>query len=103
MTAGRTLLALAALLVSWPAAAPGQQFRLPGSVEPSHIPERLPPQPSAPPVAPPLTIEREESAQPPGAENVRFRLGGITLTGNRVFSEADLLPLGRDPPRRART
>jgi len=46
MTAGRRLLALAvSLAVAWPGVAPGQQFQLPGSVEPSRIQERLPPLP----------------------------------------------------------
>src|SRR5438045_186996 len=94
MTAGRCILALAvSLAVAWPGVAPGQQVRLPGSVEPSRIQERLPPQPSAPPVSPPLTIESTSPTQPAGSENLRFRLTGLTLTGNVVFSEADLLPL----------
>jgi hemolysin activation/secretion protein len=97
MAAGRNILALAAsLAVAWPGVAPGQQVRLPGSVEPSRIQERLPPQPSAPPVSPPLTIESTSPTQPAGSENLRFRLTGLTLTGNLAFSEADLLPLWAD-------
>src|SRR5439155_1087848 len=34
--------------------------------------------------------------QPPGAENVRFRLIGIALVGNLVFAEAELALLWRD-------
>jgi hemolysin activation/secretion protein len=97
MTVGRRLFALFALLVSAsPGGALGQQVRIPGSAEPSRIQERLPPQPSAPPVSPPLTIEREEQAQPAGAESVTFRLTGIVLTGNQAFGESELLPLWRD-------
>jgi hemolysin activation/secretion protein len=96
MTAGRSVVAVAAMLgVGWPGAAPGQQFQLPGSAQPSRIQERLPPQPSAPPVSPPLTIESTESAQPPGSEAFRFRLIGVTLTGNEVFGEPDLVGLWR--------
>lgn len=97
MTAGRRPLALAVLLAAaWPGASSGQQIQLPGSAEPSRIQERLPPQPAAPPVSAPLTIERAEPTQPAGSENLRFRLAGVTLSGNAVFSEADLLPLWRD-------
>src|SRR5437763_3225775 len=95
--ARRSAVAFAAwLFVTWSGQAFGQQLQLPGSVEPSRIQERLPPPPSAPPVSSPLTIESEESAQPAGAENTRFRLTGIVLAGNRVFAETDLAPLWRD-------
>jgi len=95
MAARRIWLALAILLSTWPVAAPAQ-VQIPGSAEPSRIRERLPPQPNAPPVAPPVTIEREEPAQPPGAEKIRFRLTAITLSGNQALSDADLAPLWRD-------
>src|SRR5438128_2637429 len=93
MTAGRVPSALAVLLIAWPAAVPAQQFQLPGTAVPERMRERLAPQPSATPVAPQVTIEREEGKEPPGAEKLRFRLVGIQLTGNRAFGDADLLPL----------
>lgn len=95
MAGGRRFLALATLFAAvWPFGA-AAQVQVPGSAEPSRIQERLPPQPSAPPVAAPVTIQSEESAKPPDADKIRFRLTAIVPTGNTVFADDELASLWR--------
>jgi hemolysin activation/secretion protein len=105
---GRLGVAAAAVTMLWllPAAAqevpsgagqlPGSGLpggTLPGSALPSHIQERLPAQPEAPSVAPPISVGHEQVTAPAGAAALKFRLSSIALEGNHAIATAALSPI----------
>ncbi len=89
------LIAGCLLLVAAPASGQAQTppAQLPGSVDPGRLQQRFetPPQPRAAPE--PLLPEGERKLSPEEASKIRFTLSAIKLTGNTVFSEADLLDI----------
>ncbi|MGQ9369043.1 ShlB/FhaC/HecB family hemolysin secretion/activation protein [Azospirillum sp. ST 5-10] len=89
------LACLAAAGASPPGAVSAQQ-RLPGSVEPGRLPERLPPRPEPPPppaiVAPPIP----ESVPPAQARQITFRLQEVVVDGATVYADGELAALYAD-------
>ena len=67
--------------------------QVPPSVSPG-IQERRLEQPSEPRALPPVVVpETPLQGPPPGAEEIRVTLTGVTLSGNTAFTEAELAPL----------
>jgi hemolysin activation/secretion protein len=75
---------------SWGVALPQQ---VPPSVSPG-IQERRLEQPPMPRAVPPIVVpETPLQGPPPGADEIKVTLTGVSLSGNTAFSEAELAPL----------
>src|SRR6185295_8120418 len=71
---------------------------LPGSVEPGSVTKNyLPSLPTGPSAVPKLTRPEEKpSGLGAEAEKIKFKLNGIILEGNHVYTTQQLLPLYKD-------
>ncbi|MCF4165507.1 hypothetical protein L2U69_07625 [Zavarzinia compransoris] len=78
------------------AAGPAKGQVLPGKADPGRVFEQVPPPPAEPATAPLVVPETRPEVPPEGAEELRFRLVGITLEGNAALATADLRALYTD-------
>src|SRR4051794_12187024 len=71
------------------------QTPLPPSADPGRQEQRLAPPPPTRAAPPPIEVPGDTGVAPPGADQVRFQLNALELTGVSIYRPEDLQPLYR--------